>query len=86
MSKTRLVLLMLLGVGVLLEIAAIYGSYHPLSPVGKPAIILQMLFLLVVPFIVWKMYGERLLRALVICTCVIYLVLWCIGMYRVYRD
>jgi hypothetical protein len=64
MLKPRLVLFMLLVIGVLLEIATIYAAYHPLSPIGKPAIALHIMFLLVVPVVVWKMHGERLIHCL----------------------
>ncbi len=86
MSKSRLILLALLVAGIVIETSTIYFSYHPLSPFGNPAIVLDIIFLVVAPVVVWRMQGERLLRALVILTWVAYLTMWCIGIYRMYLD
>jgi hypothetical protein len=86
MTKPRLVLLTLLAVGILLEVATIYGGYHPLSKVGNSAITFHIIFLLVVPVVVWRIHGERLLRTVLICSWAAYLVMWCLGIYRMYRD
>ena len=86
MSKPRLILLTLLATGILLEIVTIYVSYHSLSPLGKPVITLHIIFLVVVPVVVWRVQAERLLRTVLICSWAAYLVMWCVGIYRMYRD
>jgi hypothetical protein len=86
MSKSRLVLLALLAVGPLLHIAVRYGVRHPHSPFGNPAITLLAIYMLIVPIVLWRMSGELFVRTVMFCGWVAYLVLWGIGIYRMYTS
>jgi hypothetical protein len=86
MSKPRFVLLILIAAGILIQIATLYGSVHPRSPIGDPAITLFIIYMLAVPIVVWKLVGERLLKTVLICTWALYLLMLAIGAYRMYQD
>jgi len=84
--KTGLVLFALIGFGILLEVTVIHASYRPASSIWYAAIVLHLVFLLVAPIVVLRTPGERILRAMLIGTWTVYVVLWGIGIHRLYQE
>lgn len=86
MTKSRLFLLVLLIAGILIVTAMVYVAYRPVDLFSKVVFSVNFIFLVVVPFALWRVRGERFLKVAVFCTWAAYLVLWCVGIYRMYQG
>ena len=81
--RTRLILLALMILGVLLNVWTVYISDHLDNPTRKPANAMLVIYMLVVPVVLWVVKGERSMRILLLVEWVGSILLLSIGFYLI---
>jgi hypothetical protein len=82
MSGSRTTWLWLLFIGIVLAILTVYGSFHPSSWVTTPAMLVFLGYLIIIPFLLWFIKGQLILRVVVGSMWVIYVTMWLLALYE----